>query len=225
MRTPLRVPLRRPAARFPMRSGTGMLPPDPAEAVPTRGRFLGALLLLAAVTFSCGLVYCAARASAFLPPSIRNLLPPQDPVRLPSDSDTNDLAIVLENAAMVDKTVILTTLNAAWASPNSVLDLFLESFRIGDHTSGLLEHLVIVALDQEAYARCRSVHTHCYTLIMEGMDFSEEKAFMSDGYLEMMWRRIDFLRTILEMGYNFIFTVLSSSLFLLACRIESTSRL
>ncbi|CAA3011336.1 uncharacterized protein At4g15970-like [Olea europaea subsp. europaea] len=29
---------------------------------------------------------------------------------------------------------------------------------------------------------------------------------MSEDYLKMMWRRIDFLRVVLEMGYNFIFT-------------------
>ncbi|KAL0406489.1 UNVERIFIED_CONTAM: hypothetical protein Slati_3962800 [Sesamum latifolium] len=29
---------------------------------------------------------------------------------------------------------------------------------------------------------------------------------MSADYLKMMWRRIDFLRSVLEMGYNFIFS-------------------
>lgn len=30
---------------------------------------------------------------------------------------------------------------------------------------------------------------------------------MTADYLKMMWRRIDFLRSVLEMGYNFVFTV------------------
>lgn len=107
---------------------------------------------------------------------------------------------------MEDKTVILTTLNEAWSSPNSVLDVFLQSFRIGEGTRKLLDHLVMVALDKKAYDRCISMHPYCFALTTEGVDFSGEKNFMSDGYLKMMWRRIDFLRVVLEMGYNFIFT-------------------
>jgi hypothetical protein len=30
---------------------------------------------------------------------------------------------------------------------------------------------------------------------------------MSEEYLKMMWRRIEFLGTVLEMGYSFVFTV------------------
>ncbi|KAI3442762.1 Glycosyltransferase [Psidium guajava] len=107
---------------------------------------------------------------------------------------------------MEDRTVILTTLNEAWAAPNSILDLFLESFRIGDGTRRFLKHLVIVALDKKAFLRCVAVHTYCVALTTEGVDFSAEAYFMTPDYLKMMWRRIDFLRSILEMGYNFIFT-------------------
>ncbi|XP_026402797.1 uncharacterized protein At4g15970-like [Papaver somniferum] len=113
---------------------------------------------------------------------------------------------VLEKAAMKDKTVILTTLNEAWATPNSVVDLFLESFRIGERTQNLSSNLVIIALDSKAYNRCMEIHPHCYALTTSGVDFSEEAYFMSPDYLVMMWRRIDFLRTVLEMGYNFVFT-------------------
>ncbi|MCL7049894.1 hypothetical protein MKW94_001553 [Papaver nudicaule] len=113
---------------------------------------------------------------------------------------------VLEKAAMKDKTVILTTLNEAWATPNSVFDLFLESFRIGERTQNLTSNLVIIALDGKAYKRCMEIHPHCYALTTSGIDFSEEAYFMSADYLVMMWRRIDFLRTVLEMGYNFVFT-------------------
>lgn len=116
---------------------------------------------------------------------------------------------VLNDTAMVNKTIILTVLNAAWASPGSVVDLFIESFRTGDGTRMLLNHLVIIALDMKAYKRCMSIHQHCFALITEGVDFSGEKNFMTAGYLKMMWRRIDFLRVILEKGYSFIFSVSS----------------
>jgi hypothetical protein len=122
-------------------------------------------------------------------------------------SNEYPLEKILNEAAMEDKTVILTTLNEAWAAPNSVIDLFLESFRIGVHTRKLLNHLVIIALDQKAFIRCQAIHTYCFLLVSEGSDFREEAYFMTPRYLKMMWRRIDFLRSVLEMGYNFVFTV------------------
>ncbi|XP_052204168.1 uncharacterized protein At4g15970 isoform X1 [Diospyros lotus] len=117
-----------------------------------------------------------------------------------------NLERVLKNAAMNDETVILTTLNEAWAAPNSIIELFLESFRTGEGTRKLLNHLVIVALDEKAFSRCLVLHAHCYALVTEGVDFSQEAYFMTPDYLKMMWRRIDFLRSVLEMGYNFVFT-------------------
>ncbi|GLJ48103.1 hypothetical protein SUGI_1015630 [Cryptomeria japonica] len=124
-----------------------------------------------------------------------------DLIKEPPQLDT-----ILQRADMGNKTVIITTLNQAWATPNSMIDLFLETFHTGEETSRLLNHLVIVALDQKAYNRCISIHPHCFILKTEGIDFSGEKLFMTDDYLKMMWRRIDFLRTVLEMGYSFIFT-------------------
>lgn len=107
---------------------------------------------------------------------------------------------------MEDGTVILTTLNEAWAAPNSIIDLFLESFKIGVGTHRLLNHLVIIALDQKAFQRCLELHNHCFALITQGVDFRREAYFMTPHYLKMMWARIDFLRSVLEMGYNFVFT-------------------
>lgn len=132
--------------------------------------------------------------------SVLNLL-------LLQDSEEYSLERVLKDASMQDSTVILTTLNEAWAVPGSVVDLFLESFRTGVHTRSLLNHLVIISLDQKAFSRCLLVHTHCYALVTEGVDFSSEAYFMTHDYLKMMWRRINFLQSVLEMGYNFIFTV------------------
>ncbi|CAL9756873.1 unnamed protein product [Musa acuminata subsp. burmannicoides] len=129
-------------------------------------------------------------------PSVQNMPESQD-VRLER---------VLKAAATEDNTVILTSLNAFWASPGSVLDLFLESFRIGNGTSELLSHLVIVAVDDKAYGRCLAIHPHCFHLKTEGVDYSGEKVFNTPEYLDMMWARLDFLRLILEKGYNFIFS-------------------
>ncbi|XP_014511096.1 uncharacterized protein At4g15970 isoform X1 [Vigna radiata var. radiata] len=131
-------------------------------------------------------------------PSVYN-----DPI---ATSNEYPLEKVLNDAAMKDRTVILTTLNEAWAAPDSIIDLFLESFRIGDRTRSFLNHLVIIALDQKAFARCQVIHIHCFCLVSEETDFREEAYFMTPRYLMMMWRRIDFLRSVLEMGYNFVFT-------------------
>lgn len=119
---------------------------------------------------------------------------------------------VLKRASMPDKTVILTTLNEAWIEPDSIFDLFRKSFSIGNQTLGLLRHLVVIALDKKAYDYCSStLHLNCYYLTTEDVDLSGEAHFMTPGYLKIVWRKIDFLRRVLEMGYNFVFTVLSIS--------------
>ncbi|KAK7314736.1 hypothetical protein VNO77_33264 [Canavalia gladiata] len=116
------------------------------------------------------------------------------------------LESVLRNASMKHKTVIITTLNDAWAEPGSIFDLFLESFHIGNQTQNLLNHLVVVTWDQKAYSRCIALHKHCYYLQSQGLNFTKEAFFMTPDYLEMMWRRIEFLGSVLDMGYNFVFT-------------------
>ncbi|KAJ7560632.1 hypothetical protein O6H91_04G137800 [Diphasiastrum complanatum] len=123
-----------------------------------------------------------------------------------TQEELGNLQGVLKNASFKNKTVIITTLNQAWATQNSMLDLFLESFRLGEGTRDFLDHLVIVALDQVAHDRCTSVHKHCFTLRTDGVDFSGEKFFMTNDYLKMMWRRVDLLRVVLELGYNFVFS-------------------
>ncbi|KAJ7560635.1 hypothetical protein O6H91_04G137900 [Diphasiastrum complanatum] len=123
-----------------------------------------------------------------------------------TQEELGNLQGVLKSASFRNKTVIITTLNQAWAANNSMIDLFLESFRLGEGTRDFLDHLVIVVLDQVAHDRCISVHKHCFTLRTEGVDFSGEKFFMTDDYLKMMWKRLDLLRIVLELGYNFVFT-------------------
>ncbi|KAL2906928.1 hypothetical protein RDABS01_005638 [Bienertia sinuspersici] len=169
-------------------------------------RYLVVLVFFAAIVF----VYNSAHSLRSLSDSqsvssSSNFFPFSDEVASQDNAEYR-LGRVLNAAANKDKTVIITTLNEAWAMPDSIVDLFLESFRIGDHTRQLLKHLVIVALDDKAFKRCLSLHHHCYALLTEGVDFSKEAYFMTPDYLKMMWRRIDFLRSVLEMGYNFIFT-------------------
>nr|KYP69168.1 Uncharacterized protein At4g15970 family [Cajanus cajan] len=176
-------------------------------------RTVAASLFFATVSLSCLVLFRDVNSHRFFstfPSSytfygLPSIFPSayNDPV---ATSNEYPLEKVLNEAAMKDKTVILTTLNEAWAAPNSVIDLFLESFRIGDRTRTLLNHLVIIALDEKAFARCQVIHTHCFFLVSEEAYFNEEAYFMTPRYLKMMWRRIDFLRSVLELGYNFVFT-------------------
>ncbi|XP_052170896.1 uncharacterized protein At4g15970-like [Diospyros lotus] len=130
-----------------------------------------------------------------------------NPPYSPGNKGVGKLKQVLMKAATSDKTVIITTLNAPWAAPNSVFDLFLESFQIGNETMTLLNHVVVVALDAKAYSRCLAIHPHCHALRTGDIDFSSGEAyFMTADYLKMMWMRIQFLHLVLKLGFNFIFT-------------------
>ncbi|KAL6648865.1 hypothetical protein ACP70R_013089 [Stipagrostis hirtigluma subsp. patula] len=166
-------------------------------------RAVKALLFLAAVALPCLVLYRAVAPGGGAAPWQLTAAARND---VDMNSEDARLERVLRAAAMANDTVILTTLNSAWSAPGSVVDVFLESFRIGESTRELLDHLVIVSLDMAAHARCKQIHRHCFALVTDGVDFSGQKNFMTDGYLKMMWRRIDFLRQVLEKGYSFIFT-------------------
>uniref|UniRef100_A0ACD5XAD1 Uncharacterized protein n=1 Tax=Avena sativa TaxID=4498 RepID=A0ACD5XAD1_AVESA len=118
------------------------------------------------------------------------------------------LAAAVARAATDDQTVIITCVNQAWAAPGSLLDLFLESFRIGDSTARLLPHVLVVSMDPAAHARCLAVHRHCYHYTMPGvhMNFTSAKFFGSKEWLEMVWSKLKLQRRILELGYGFLFT-------------------
>lgn len=107
-----------------------------------------------------------------------------------------------------NKTVIITTLNGTWSQPNSIFDLFLESFKIGNETQNLLKHVVVGAFDMKAYSRCMKKHLNCYAIRTEGVNFSGNANISSEDYLKMTWQKMDFLVTVLEMGYDCVFTVL-----------------
>ncbi|RID67020.1 hypothetical protein BRARA_D02126 [Brassica rapa] len=106
--------------------------------------------------------------------------------------DVGALQRVLLEASTEEKTVILTTLNQAWAEPNSTFDLFLEGCHVGVGTKRLFRHLVVVCMDEEAHSRCLEIHPRCYLLKTEGVDFSGQMNFMTPYYLKMMWRRLEF---------------------------------
>nr|CAB3479268.1 unnamed protein product [Digitaria exilis] len=101
------------------------------------------------------------------------------------------LAELLPKMAMEDRTVIITSVNEAWAQPGSLLDLFLESFKNGEDIAHLLNHLLVVALDARGFDRCKVVHPHCYLLDVT-IDMSSAKPFMSPDYLEVVWIKLTF---------------------------------
>ncbi|CAI9099460.1 OLC1v1036288C1 [Oldenlandia corymbosa var. corymbosa] len=145
-----------------------------------------------------------------------NITPPsmQDQANVPpSPSPTSEeteeakLEKVLNKAAMEDKTVIVTTVNAAWTKPGSLFDIFLDSFKIGIGTQKLLNHLVVIALDPISYNRCSESLPHCYALKTQGIDFSVQEAFfMKPDYVRLVWRKIEVVYDILQLGYNILFT-------------------
>jgi hypothetical protein len=69
---------------------------------------------------------------------------------LHSQSNFAGLAELLPKVATDDRTVIITSVNEAFARPGSLLDLFRESFYAGEKISHLLDHLVVVAIDSAA---------------------------------------------------------------------------
>ncbi|CAN6321951.1 unnamed protein product [Urochloa humidicola] len=123
------------------------------------------------------------------------------------EAEFGGLAAVVSRAATADdRTVIITCVNEAWAAPGSLLDLFLESFRAGEGISHLLGHLLIVAMDPPAMARCRALHPHCYLYTIPGVDLASAKFFLSKEYLELVWSKLKLQRRVLQLGYNFLFT-------------------
>ncbi|KAG6705554.1 hypothetical protein I3843_07G179100 [Carya illinoinensis] len=91
-----------------------------------------------------------------------------------------------------------------------MLDMFLDSFWVGEDTRELMDRLLLVAVDQRSFERCKFLRLHCYKLELildEGaVDSNGEKLYMSNDFMKMMWRRTLFLGDILKRGYSFIFT-------------------
>ncbi|KAL0374234.1 UNVERIFIED_CONTAM: hypothetical protein Sradi_3339100 [Sesamum radiatum] len=137
----------------------------------------------------------------------------------------DELQTALRKASTPNKTVVLTVINKAYVDPPataespSMFDLFLEAFWAGEGTRPLVENLLVVAVDETAHERCVFRRLNCYRLRAEdddsgsggGDDFSSEKVYMSDEFIEMMWWRTRFLLDVLRRGYDFIFTVRTSA--------------
>ncbi|KAG8054174.1 hypothetical protein GUJ93_ZPchr0001g31075 [Zizania palustris] len=123
-----------------------------------------------------------------------------------NESNFTDLTELLPKVATDDGTVIITSVNEAFARPNSLLDIFRESFQAGEKISHLLDHLLVVAVDAAAYNHCRAVHPHCYHLVVKSMDLSSANNYMSQAYVELVWTKLSLQQRVLELGYNFLFT-------------------
>ncbi|KAK9121080.1 hypothetical protein Syun_018697 [Stephania yunnanensis] len=169
---------------------------------------IGYLILL--VIIVAGAIHIASLISGFFKISSPlkyfqcNLLPNSGFDDAPKD----ELEDVLEKASMRNnKTLIIAIVNKAYVGGEKpMLDLFLESFWLGEDTRQLVDNLLLVAVDRIAYNRCKFLRLHCYNLETNGTDFSEEKFYMSREFIDMMWRRTVFLIDVLKRGYNFIFT-------------------
>ena len=58
---------------------------------------------------------------------------------------------MLPKVATDDRTVIITSVNEAFARPNSLLGLFRESFQVGEGIGHLLDNVLVVAVDAKAF--------------------------------------------------------------------------
>ncbi|KAL2526947.1 Nucleotide-diphospho-sugar transferase family protein [Abeliophyllum distichum] len=117
------------------------------------------------------------------------------------------LDVALSTTSTENKTLLICIVNKAYVDGDKpMLDLFLDGFWVGKDTKTLINHLLIVAMDQTSYERCKFLKLHCYKLETDDVDFVSEKLYMSDDFIKMMWRRTLFLRDVLKHGYNFIYT-------------------
>ncbi|KAB2596557.1 hypothetical protein D8674_032007 [Pyrus ussuriensis x Pyrus communis] len=121
---------------------------------------------------------------------------------------TDALESALSEVSMANKTVIIAIVNKAYVEGDKpMLDLFLDGFWLGEDTRGLISHLLLVAVDQTSFERCRFLHLHCYKLEADDhANFEAEKLYMSQEFIKMMWRRTLFLKDLLKRGYSFVFT-------------------
>ncbi|XP_002456849.1 uncharacterized protein At4g15970 [Sorghum bicolor] len=117
-----------------------------------------------------------------------------------------DLAQVLPKVATDDRTVIITSVNEAFARPNSLLGLFRESFQVGEGIGHLLNNVLVVAVDAKAFRYCKAVHPHCYLLEVKTMNLSSANNYMTESYIELVWTKLSLQQRVLELGYNFLFT-------------------
>ncbi|MED6131812.1 hypothetical protein PIB30_013294 [Stylosanthes scabra] len=108
---------------------------------------------------------------------------------------------------MSDRTIILTMVDESWASPGSVLGIFLESFKYGEDTQMFLNHLLVIAMDPKAYEYCISLHHNCIHPNTFAHYFATKtQSNTSPDHRSFSWRRNNVLLEMLGLGYNTIFT-------------------
>lgn len=117
-------------------------------------------------------------------------------------SENEELDNVLWSAKLPDRTVILTMVDESMASPGSILDILLQSFKSGEGTERLLNHLVIISMDPQAFEYCSSLHPYC----IHPSIFPRPIMTTPDHNL-FTWTRNDVLYEVIRLGYNIIFTV------------------
>ncbi|XP_020208262.1 uncharacterized protein At4g15970 [Cajanus cajan] len=123
-------------------------------------------------------------------------------------SKTQDLDNVLRSATMPDKTVILTMVDESLAGPGSVLDILLQSFKSGEGTQRLLNHLVIITMDPQAFEYCRSIHPYCIHPSIFPHHFATKKQSIVPTPVHSLftWTRNDVLYEVVRLGYSIVFT-------------------
>ncbi|CAL9008385.1 unnamed protein product [Prunus brigantina] len=99
--------------------------------------------------------------------------------------------------------LIIAIVKAYVEGDKPMLDLFLDGFWHGEGTRGLISQLLLLAVDQTSFERCKFLHLHCHKLEADDpADFEAEKLYMFQDFINMMWRRTLFLKEMLERGYT-----------------------
>lgn len=121
------------------------------------------------------------------------------------NSQNQELENMLRRATMPDRTVILTMVDESVASPGSLLDILLQSFKSGEGTQRLVNHLVIITMDLQAFEYCRSLHPYCIHPSVFPHPFATIMTTPANKLFT--WTRKDVLFEVVRLGYNIIFTV------------------
>ncbi|KAK7311358.1 hypothetical protein RJT34_09447 [Clitoria ternatea] len=115
---------------------------------------------------------------------------------------------VLRRTTMPDRTVILTMVDETLASPGSLLEILLQSFKNGEGTQRLLNHLMIITMDPQAFEYCSSLHPHCIhpSTFPRSFATKTQSNNATPNYNIFTWTRNDVLLEVLRFGYSIIFT-------------------
>ncbi|XP_061371616.1 uncharacterized protein At1g28695-like, partial [Gastrolobium bilobum] len=93
------------------------------------------------------------------------------------------------------------------ASPGSILEVLLQSFKSGEGTQRLLNHLVIITMDPQAFEYCRALHPLCIHPSTFAHYFTTKRqSNTTPDHNAYSWRRNNVLLEVVELGYNIVFT-------------------